>query len=152
MVVLTLKPMCFSQAAQGNLHTPVYSSPTHTKDGAAGEQRVDRWVGAQSPQPHGLWRQSHCPFPGGPGPQQSLDLSLELSKSPSHLAPAAPQGPLSPLPGTRSHQQPGPWAQRLATAQLLQTPNQSPLMPSMFWSTLTKELCHPFLKQISRSC
>lgn len=100
MVVLTLKPVCFSQAAQGNLHTPVYSSPTHTKDGAAGEQRVDRWVGAQSPQPHGLWRQSHCPFPGGPGPQQSLDLSLELSKSPSHLAPAAPQGPLSPLPGT----------------------------------------------------
>lgn len=84
--MLTLKPMCFSQVAQGTLHTPLYPSPTHTKDGAAGEQQVDRWVGAQSPQPHGLWRQSHCPFPGGTGPQQSLDLSLELSKSPSHLA------------------------------------------------------------------
>lgn len=89
--MLTLKPMCFSWAAQGKLHTLLYSSPTHTEDGAAGEQGMDRQVGAQPPQPHGLWRQSPCPSPGGTWPQQSLDLSLELSKSPSHLPPVAPR-------------------------------------------------------------
>lgn len=43
MVVLTLEPMCFRQVAQGNLQPLFSASPlphTHTKEEAAGEQRV----------------------------------------------------------------------------------------------------------------
>ena len=101
--MLTLKPMCFSRAAQGKLHTLLYSSPTHTEHGAAGEQGMDRRVGAQPPQPYGLRRQSPCPSPEGAWPQQSLDLSLELSKSPSHLPPVAPSGPQWPPVAPRAH-------------------------------------------------
>lgn len=94
--------------------------------------------------------------PAEPG-FESRAKQVSISSAPS--GPQWPPGPTLPTPwNSGSHQQSRPWAQRFATAKLLQTPHQSPLMPStnalhlMFTSTLTKELWHPFLEQISRSC
>ena len=103
MVVLTLKPMCVPQAAQGNLQPhPTPPQPPTAKEGAAGEQR-DRQVG-RDPRPsfhrHMAMEAKSLPFSGRHMAPAEPGLAFAAKQFSFLSGPSGPPGPLSPLPGT----------------------------------------------------